>query len=464
MIDRRSVFGLMGAGAVGLSGAGAARASPPPRDVVAALDELRAGTSTVGGAIVAVRDGRPISTYMWGKASLPFDVPVTDRTLFHIGSNAKLMTAVAVLQLATAAGISLDDPIGAHLPGLPAIMAAAPISSLLHHTSGLPDYSEVFPDWDRPQTREIVSAAFQDKALAFPTGAAWSYSNTNYLILGWLIEHLSGQSYGDYVRTRLFEPAGMPTARVDAAQQVVQNRAEPYEIGEDGAIRHAVRMEDGVSRAADGGLLLSVQDAGPWRAALDRNRLISAEDMARVLTPAPLSSGRLAAYGFAVFLDQTRGAPLLRHSGGVPGFGSYWMTWPEADLSILAMMNSMGGKGAPMERMALTLAESIEPGVTWLEQEPMGDGSDARTQALRGLLQRPEGAPPASGLLASEQAHRDGVQLPRAPTLQDIRPLERWFIGDGPKQGEMVRYRVWLPTRTAELLVGWTDEDQIYWI
>ena len=74
MIDRRSVFGLMGAGAVGLSGAGAARASPPPRDVVAALDELRAGTSTVGGAIVAVRDGRPISTYMWGKASLPFDV------------------------------------------------------------------------------------------------------------------------------------------------------------------------------------------------------------------------------------------------------------------------------------------------------------------------------------------------------------------------------------------------------
>ncbi|GAA0870218.1 hypothetical protein GCM10009116_20540 [Brevundimonas basaltis] len=421
------------------------------------------GKDSAGGVLVAVRGGRAVAVYPWGSASLPFDVPVTERTLFHLGSNAKFMTAVAVTQLVEAGALGFDDPIGQHLPDLPPSMAGVSVSRLLHHTSGLIDYFEVLPDWDRPQTREIVVAAMKDQAVLFQPGESWSYSNTNYLMLGWLIEALSGQSYADYIQSRVFTPAGAPTARADAAQQVVPNRAEPYEV-QDGAFHHAVRMEDGVSRAADGGLLFSALDAAPWRTALDRDRLVSAASMRRMLTPAALTTGRLAPYGYGVFLERTRGAPFRQHGGGVPGFISNWMTWPEADLSILGLTNSMARNAPSLTDMILALAESLQPGVSWRDMAPAGDGSDPRTRALRSLLERPEGAPAPDGLLGPELALRPAAQLRRASGLTNLAPLERWTMGDGAEQGEMVRYRVTTATAVRDLVVGWTPDDRIYWM
>ena len=216
MIDRRHLIAAAAASAgLGLTSRVLAQTPPPAPDAVAALDALRAGKDSAGGVLVAVRGGRAVATYPWGRASLPFDVPVTARTLFHLGSNAKFMTAVAVAQLVEAGALGFDDPIGRHLPDLPPTMAGVGVSHLLHHTSGLIDYPEVLPDWDRPQTREIVLAAMKDQPVLFQPGESWSYSNTNYLLLGWLIETLSGQSYADYIRTRVFTPAGAPTARAE---------------------------------------------------------------------------------------------------------------------------------------------------------------------------------------------------------------------------------------------------------
>ena len=464
MIDRRHLIAAAAASAgLGLTSRVLAQTPPPAPDAVAALDGLRAGKDSAGGVLVAVRGGRAVATYPWGRASLPFDVPVTARTLFHLGSNAKFMTAVAVAQLVEAGALGLDDPIGRHLPDLPPTMAGVGVSHLLHHTSGLIDYPEVLPDWDRPQTREIVLAAMKDQPVLFQPGESWSYSNTNYLLLGWLIETLSGQSYADYIRTRVFTPAGAPAARADAAQQVVPHRAEPYEFDE-GAFRHAVRMEDGVSRAADGGLLFSALDAAPWRAALDGDRLVSSATMRRLLAPAPLTTGRLAPYGCGVFLEQTRGAEVRRHTGGVPGFISNWITWPEADLSILALTNSMASNGPSLTDMILTLAEALQPGVSWRDLAPTGDGSDRRSRALRALLERPEGAPAPDGLLAPELALRPAAPLRRAPGLTSLAPLERWTVGDGPEQGEMTRYRVGVASGVRDFVVGWTADDRLYWM
>lgn len=463
MIDRRRLFTAASAGAgLALSSSVWAQTPPPGPDAVAALDALRTGKDSAGGVLAAVRGGRMEAVYTWGMASLPFDVPVTDRTLFHLGSNAKFMTSVAVAQLAEAGALAFDDLIGTHVPDLPPAMAGVSISQLLHHTSGLRDYPEFLPDWDRPQTREIVIAAMKDQPVLFQPGESWSYSNTNYLLLGWLIETVSGRSYADYIQARVFAPAGLPTARADAAQQVVRHRAEPYEF-QDGAPRHAVRMEDAVSRAPDGGLLFSALDAAPWRAALDGDRLVSAAGMRRLLAPALLNTGRLAPYGCGVSLEQTRAAPVRRHTGGVPGFISNWITWPAADLSILALSNSAAQNGPSLTEMILTLAESLQPGVTWTGLPAMGDGSDRRSRALRSLLQRPEGAPAPDGLLAPELAFRPAASIGRAPGLTDLVPLEQWAVGDSPGQGDMVRYRLTVPAGTRYPVVGWTPDDRIYW-
>lgn len=465
MIHRRHLFAATAAASagLGLTSRAPAQTPPPASDAVAALDALRAGKDSAGGVLAAVRGGRAVAVYTWGMASLPFDVPVTDRTLFHLGSNAKFMTSVAVAQLAEAGALGFDDLIGTHVADLPPAMAGVSISQLLHHTSGLRDYVEILPDWDRPQTREIVIAAMKDQPVLFQPGESWSYSNTNYLLLGWLIETVSGRSYAEYIQARVFTPAGLPSARADAAQQVVRHRAEPYKF-EDGAPRHAVRMEDAVSRAPDGGLLFSALDAAPWRTALDGDRLVSAASMRRLLAPAPLTTGRLAPYGCGVFLEQTRGAPVRRHTGVVPGFISNWIAWPEADLSILALTNSHSQNGPDLTEMVVTLAESLQPGVSWTGLPPTGDGADRRTQALRSLLQRPEGDSAPDGLLAPELAVRPASSIARVPDLTELVPLEQWVVGEGPGHGVMVRYRITLPAHTHYPVVGWTPDDRIYWL
>lgn len=464
-MDRRQMLGLAGAGGLALR-AEAAVAQPLDPSATSVLDAMTAQAATVGGALVAVRDGRTVASYYWGSASLPFDAAVDEQTLFHLGSNGKLVTALAVIQLSRAHGIDLDDRIGRHLEGLPDVMAAVPISRLLNHTSGLADYADILSDWDRAQTRDAIQGAVAGLPVQFQAGEAWSYSNTNYVILGWLIEALSGLGYGDYVKSRLFDPAGLPTARTDASEQIIRHRAEPHLIGADGTVRHAVRMEDGVSRAADGGILMSARDVGPWRAALDRNRLISAEDMARVLQPAPLATGRVAPYGYGVFLEKCRGQPLLAHGGAVPGFVSQWMTWPAADLSILAMSNSeaAGGRQPVLKRMIAVMAEAVAPGISWLNQEPESDGSDARTAALLRLITREPEAPVPEGLLAPEIANVVGAQPRPVSGIERLVPLESWFPGQGAGQGEMTRYRFERAGTAREFVVGWTPDNQIYWI
>ncbi|WP_297800342.1 serine hydrolase domain-containing protein [uncultured Brevundimonas sp.] len=467
MINRRLMLasGLM-AGAVAASPLRAlARQSTLSLDLKHALDQAVDGKLTVGGALIAVQQGRLIGEYYWGKASLPFDRPVGPNTLFHLGSNGKLVTAVAVMQLLRAGGISLDATIGSLMPDLPPAIGGMRLDRLMSHTSGLPDYGEFFEDWDRPQPKANIIKAVADAPMMFEQGASFSYSNTNYLVLGWLIEHLSGMSYADYVAKRLFEPTGMPTARADASQHVIPNRAEPYEFSPDGEAVHAVRMEDAVSRAADGGILMSAMDVAAWRHALASNRLLAAEDWQRINSPTRLNSGRLIPYGFGTFVDQDKGRPVLHHNGGVPGFMSMWRTWPNSGLSILMMTNSMArfDQSPPFNDMIELMAEACEPGV--VQPRPrLGDGTDERTQALLKLISRNREDPPPEGLLAVERTVAPELVPGPLPAIEGLYPMESWMMGNSAEEGEMVRYGLTMRGRPREILVGWTPQNQIYWM
>ena len=126
-----------------------AESIPPVSDALAAKLRELAGMDTVAGAAVTVvRDGQAIGFWSAGYASLPFRVPVAERTLFHLGSVGKHITALAVMQLVDAGSVALDAPVGGYVQGLPESWAAIPVRRLLTHTSGLPDYGRVIRDWD----------------------------------------------------------------------------------------------------------------------------------------------------------------------------------------------------------------------------------------------------------------------------------------------------------------------------
>jgi D-alanyl-D-alanine carboxypeptidase len=468
MITRRGMVGAGGAG-LALGGAGlawgAAKADMPAFRAATAgkLQALAATLDAPGVSLGLARHGRAVGFWSQGYASLPFRAPVRPRTLFHTGSDGKHVTALGVLQLMEAGRLRLDDPIGTYVKDLPAAWAKRPVRALLTHTSGIPDYAEVLTDWDRPQPRRAVIAAVEKAPMEFEPAETWSYSNTNYVLLGWLIEDLSGLSYADYVRSRLFAPARLPHARPDAAQEVIADRAEPYETV-DGRFRHAVQMENGVSAAPDGGLLFSALDAAPWGAALDTHRLVSAASMAKAIHPTRLKTGRDAPYGFGWFIDRTRGQDIQRHTGAVPGFISAFVRMPAQGLTAVVLSNGEVSS-AVLTDMAMTAAEATAPGSTWMSLAPISDGTDARSRRVRAILGRGEAKGDPAWFAEEIRIRLKGpagdAAVPKAQNaLRSVAPVEDYPVTGG----RMIRYRLSDTKRTAHRLVGFTDDDRIFWI
>src|SRR5439155_3100730 len=142
---------------------------------------------------------------------------------------------------------------------------------------------------------------------------------------------------------------------------IIAERAEPYTWAKDHMV-HAVRMENGVSRAGDGGMLLSALDIGPWRTALATGKLVPTTALARAWRPAPLNTGRAAPYNYGQMHDETRGRRLQVHTGSVPGFLSAWASLPDQGVSALAVANYDGPKGPSLRRLAFAALEAAAPG------------------------------------------------------------------------------------------------------
>jgi D-alanyl-D-alanine carboxypeptidase len=365
-LNRRQFAALAHLGLVGASVALAATASeksPVPEAVERLLSAAFAQDGGSSGAVAIVREGQLAAFRAFGFASIPFRVPITERSLFNVGSVGKHVTALLVLRLAEAGRVSLDRGIGDYVRGLPPAWARVSLRHLMQHLSGIPDYTDVLTDWDRPQTKKIVVEAMAAHPVEFAPGENWSYSNTNYLLLGWLVEQVGGASYGDQVARALFGPAGLLHARADAAQEPVPDRAEPYELV-DGQVRHAVRMENGVSHAADGGLLFSAADWAPWSAALESRRLVSEASWQAMHSPARLNSGRTVPYGFGWQIGQARGETWYSHDGSVPGFDTNVLRVPARGVTIVVMLN-LAREGPDWDGLPAAIMQALYPDATY---------------------------------------------------------------------------------------------------
>ncbi|GEO99731.1 serine hydrolase [Methylobacterium haplocladii] len=314
-----------------------------------ALIEPYLQSGLFSGTILVAKDGKPVFRRAYGLASREWNAANTLDTHFRIGSLTKSFTAAAVLKLAEAGRLGLDDRIRQCVPGAPASWDRVTLRHLLGHTSGiinytaLPDYYAKISRLERPP-QEIV-ALVEAEPLLFEPGTRMEYSNTGYVLLGMAIEAASGEPYARYLREAILTPLGLKETGYDDASTVLPRRAAGYRFGQ-AQWRNAPPMASSVAYAA-GGLYSTVDDLLAWSRALLGGKLISAASLAATVD----DGGR--GYGFGWYVGRAHERRVWSHGGAVSGFLSMIDHYPDDALDVIVLANN---ENAPVQKISRELS------------------------------------------------------------------------------------------------------------
>lgn len=297
-----------------------------------------------GAAVVVVDDGKIVYQRGRGLADVEGGRPIAPDTVFRIGSITKQFAAAVILQLVDEGKLSLDDPLSKFLPDYPKPGADATVRQLLNHTSGIQSYTSI-PGWiseantNRPYTTAEMIAVFKDLPAVSPPGQAWAYNNSGYVLVGAIIEKVTGKPWHEAVRERIAIPLGMDTLRYGVEEATLPNMAKGYTSSESGPVL-AQKIHLSVPHAA-GGLIASVQDLAKWAQALHHGKAVSATSYARMIAPTKMPDGTDTGYGFGISNSQLRGRAAIGHGGGIFGFMTDSIYVPEEDLFVAVFANSI---------------------------------------------------------------------------------------------------------------------------
>lgn len=310
-----------------------------------------------GLALAVIRQGRLERVASFGQASLEFSVPVTPTTLFHVASVTKSFTAVGVLKLVEAGKLKLDDPIGTYLEGLPESWQGVTIRQLLSHTSGLPDVVKSRNPDPIADTLEEAISLLRDRPMDFAPGTQYRYDQTDYMLLGSLIEKLSGLSYIQFCQTQLFSTAGLSDPRFGDSRTLIKNRGPiytPYRFDAKGAPTPvgALQVQNWKSPPMvypNNGLNISVQDLARWLVALMNYKIITEASLQTLITPLRLKDGSLSEIPpspYYPWKGEAVGGLLLvpdaQHpaAGGTGGPYAAYLLYPKDKLAVVVLTNT----------------------------------------------------------------------------------------------------------------------------
>lgn len=316
-----------------------ALASPAPPPGYARLAEgvvkAYADPGLFSGAVLVARDGKPVFRKAFGLANREWDIANTPQTRFRLGSITKQFTAAAILQLAEQGKLSVDDPITKFYPDAPAAWAPITLKHLLTHTSGIPSYTAIPGFFARTArldlTPEGIVALTRDKPLEFAPGSRYAYDNTGYILLGYVIEKVSGQTYAAYLQEHIFTPLGMMDSGYDVSTTVLPRRAAGYSTG-GGKVSNADFLAMTLPYAA-GSLYSTVDDLLVWDQALHAGKAIKPASVAAMFTDYGFK------YGFGQGVSVQKGHRTWSHSGGINGFSTMLTHLPDDGLTVVVLGN-----------------------------------------------------------------------------------------------------------------------------
>ena len=335
-------FGIWLAAALALSGT--AHAQEQPTSTIDALareaDTFFAGQQP-GGVVLVTRGDEVLLRRAYGQADIENAVTMRPEAAMRLASVSKQFTAVAVLQLVEAGRLRLDAALGTLDPGLTGPMAAVTVQQLLTHTSGIRNISSI-PE-SRAARRQDTDAAslmgwFQALPLEFAPGTRFRYSNSNYIVLTHLIQHITSQSYADYMQQAIFAPLGMRHTRYDDHRAIIDARARGYRRAQ-GILQNADFIAMSQPQGA-GGLISTVDDLAIWHRALRDNTLVTAALSERATAKTTLADGTPSPYGFGWIIGEVQGARDVEHGGFINGFNSYVVRLSSPDVFATVLTNA----------------------------------------------------------------------------------------------------------------------------
>lgn len=315
------------------------------------LDQV-AQSFTTGNAFmgtVLVTDGEHVLLDKgYGMADLEWSIANAPDVKFRLGSLTKQFTATLVLLLQQDGKLKIDDPVSKYLPDSPKAWEKITLANLLGHTSGIPSFTnpKEFTVWKMsPHTTEEELALFRDKPLDFEPDSKFVYSNSNFEVLGAVIEKVSGKKYGDLLRERIFDPLGMKNSGLDNDELILPKRAQGYMPGKSGLV--LARSESMTVPWAAGSIYSTTGDLLKWEQGLFGGKVLSPDSLKAMTTP---GKGN---YGLGVMVSDKDGLKIVRHGGGIEGFNTHLIYVPERKIAVVVLSNVNGMAPDQMSSMLL---------------------------------------------------------------------------------------------------------------
>ncbi|MFD2921966.1 serine hydrolase domain-containing protein [Terrimonas rubra] len=301
---------------------------------------LRIPDTTGPGAVFMVaKKGKIVYRKAVGKANLELDVNMQTGNVFQIGSMTKQFTAVAILMLEEQGKLQLTDPVSKYVPGYPAGDKIT-IHHLLTHTSGIKDFTamkSLSSIAQKEMSPEAMVNFFKDEPADFSPGERFSYNNSGYVLLGYIIELVSGNTYENFIQHNIFDKAGMKNSGYASDRKVIRNRAYGYHKKEHGYVNKNI-ISFSVPFSS-GALMSTANDMFLWQTALNKNLLLNANSTQKLFTSYTLAGGKPVYYGYGWHLRDINGTASREHGGSVFGFKSMGVYIPEKDIYVIGLSN-----------------------------------------------------------------------------------------------------------------------------
>jgi len=354
-----------------------------------------------GCALGVIQDGKLIFARGYGMANLEYDIPITPKSVFRIGSTSKQFTAMCMALLEEQGKCSLDDDIRTYLPEIPVYDRPITIRHLIHHTSGVRDYLTLMSlagmrDDDYLVDGEVLDLIARQKSLNFTPGDDRLYSNSGYFLLSVIVKRVSGQTLREFAREHIFEPLGMANTHFhDDHTMIVTHRASGYLPTEDGGFRICMTTLDMVG---DGGVFTSVDDLTKWDTNFYDNRLGSGGEglIRRMLETGHLNNGEPFTYAMGLNVGEYRGLKMISHGGAFVGFRAEMIRFPEQRFSIICLANLGTFQPTRLARrvadifLADVFPETSEEKTTTPDEASFIPVSPKNLKKLVGLYHQPE--------------------------------------------------------------------------